>query len=99
MIFEIAQFQIKPGTEAAFEAGVAKAATLFQRARGCHGMRLLRSIENPSNYTLEVKWETVENHMVDFRESEDFAEWRKLVGEYFAAAPDVGHVSVAVAGF
>ncbi|KJK23154.1 antibiotic biosynthesis monooxygenase [Burkholderiaceae bacterium 16] len=99
MIFEIAQFQIKPGSESAFEAGVAKAAPLFKRARGCHAMRLLRSIENPSHYTLEVKWETLENHMVDFRESEDFTEWRKLVGEYFAAAPNVGHASVAVEGF
>ncbi|WP_020206085.1 antibiotic biosynthesis monooxygenase [Cupriavidus sp. WS] len=99
MILEIAQFQIKAGSESAFEAAVAKAAPLFRRARGCHGLRLLRSIENPSRFTLEVKWETVENHMVDFRESDDFAEWRKLVGEHFASAPDVGHVSIAVEGF
>ncbi|MCP3019085.1 antibiotic biosynthesis monooxygenase family protein [Cupriavidus basilensis] len=99
MILEIAQFQIKAGTESDFEAAVAKAAPLFKRARGCHAMRLLRSIENPSHFTLEVKWETVENHMVDFRESADFAEWRKLVGDYFATAPNVGHVSVAVEGF
>lgn len=99
MILEIAQLQIKPGSEAAFEAGVAQAAPLFQRARGCHGMRLLRSIESPSSYTLEVRWETVENHMVDFRESEDFGKWRALVGEYFAAPPQVGHCSVALHAF
>ena len=29
------------------------------------------------------RWETVENHTVDFRGSADFAEWRKLVGHCF----------------
>lgn len=99
MIFEMAQFEIKPGTESAFEHGVAQAAPLFQRARGCQGVKLMRSIEQPSHYTLMVTWATVEDHTVHFRESADFQEWRKLVGEYFASAPQVGHVKVAVTGF
>jgi hypothetical protein len=41
----------------------------------------------------------VENHMVDFRESEDFQEWRRLAGPHFAAPPRVEHVSIAVAAF
>jgi heme-degrading monooxygenase HmoA len=39
MFLEIAQVDIKPGQEAEFEAGVAKAAPLFQRAKGCKAMR------------------------------------------------------------
>ena len=42
-------------------------------------MELQRSIEKPSRYRLFVKWETVENHTVDFRGSPDFQEWRKFV--------------------
>jgi heme-degrading monooxygenase HmoA len=99
MFFEMAQFEIKPGTESAFEHGVSVATPLFQRARGCRGMQLLRSVEQPSHYTLMVTWETVEDHTVHFRGSKDFEEWRRLVGEYFAIAPQVGHVHVAVAGF
>ncbi|CFN74811.1 monooxygenase [Bordetella pertussis] len=38
-----------------------------------------------------VDWETVDNHMVDFRQSADFQEWRKLVGECFAEPPQVHH--------
>jgi hypothetical protein len=38
-----------------------------------------------------VKWETLENHTVDFRGSENFAEWRGLVGQYFASPPEVEH--------
>jgi hypothetical protein len=40
-----------------------------------------------------VKWETLENHTVDFRGSENFAEWRALVGPYFASPPEVEHTN------
>jgi quinol monooxygenase YgiN len=99
MILEIAQIDIKPGMETDFEAGVQKAAPLFRRAKGCTGMELRRSIERPGRYRLFVQWETVENHTVDFRNSADFAEWRKLVGHCFAQAPEVEHVQEVVKGF
>ena len=99
MVVEIAQIEIKPGLEAEFEAGVKKAVSIFQRARGCSGMELHRSVEKPQRYRLFVKWETVENHTVDFRGSEDFQEWRKLVGHCFASPPEVEHTREAVKGF
>jgi heme-degrading monooxygenase HmoA len=99
MVLEIAQIDIKSGLEAEFEAGVNKAAPIFKRARGCKGMELQRSVEKPHRYRLFVKWDTVENHTVDFRGSEDFQEWRKLVGHCFAAAPEVEHTRRTVAGF
>ncbi|WP_426210528.1 antibiotic biosynthesis monooxygenase family protein [Massilia sp. TWP1-3-3] len=99
MFMEVAEIQVKPGTETAFEAAVQAAVPLFQRAKGCSAMRLERSVEQPSHYSLLVQWATVENHMVDFRESADFDEWRKLVGEFFAAPPQVGHTATVVKGF
>ena len=99
MILEIAQIDVKPGTEAAFEAGVAKATPLFKRAAGCHGMELQRSLEMPSRYRLFVKWETLEHHTVQFRGSPDFQAWRGLVGEFFETPPAVEHTAQAVAGF
>jgi quinol monooxygenase YgiN len=69
MITEIAQIDVKPGMEEEFESGVKTAAPIFQRAKGCRGMELRRSIEKPSRYRLFVAWETVENHNVDFRGS------------------------------
>ncbi|KAB2883753.1 MAG: antibiotic biosynthesis monooxygenase [Pseudorhodoplanes sp.] len=98
MILEIAQIEVKPGMERDFEAGVAAAAPLFRRAKGCRGMELQRSIEKPQRYRLFVRWDTLENHTVDFRGSADFAEWRKLVGHCFAAPPEVEHTATAVHG-
>ncbi|KJC35957.1 antibiotic biosynthesis monooxygenase [Bradyrhizobium sp. LTSP885] len=96
MITEIALIDVKPGSEADFEAAVAKARPLFLRAKGGKGFELHRSIEKPSRYRLLAKWETVENHTVDFRGSEDFATWRALVGPYFAAPPEVEHTETVL---
>ncbi len=73
MITEIAQIDVKPGTEKDFEAAVAKARAAFGRSKGFHGFELHKSIEKPQRYRLMVKWETLENHTVDFRGSDNFA--------------------------
>src|SRR5438132_86363 len=96
MITEIAQIDVKPGSEKDFEAAVAKARAAFGRSKGFHGFELHRSIEKPQRYRLMVKWETLENHTVDFRGSENFAEWRGLVGQYFASPPDVEHTNTVI---
>jgi heme-degrading monooxygenase HmoA len=99
MILEIAQIEVKTGLEAEFEAAVAKAIPIFQRAKGCRGLELQRSIEKPSRFRLFVRWDTLENHTSDFRNSADFLEWRKLVGHCFASPPDVEHTRLTVGGF
>ena len=91
MITEIAQIDVKPGSEKDFEAAVAKAEAIFRRCKGWKSFELHRSIEKPSRYRLHITWETVENHTKDFRESENFAQWRALVGPHFAAPPEVEH--------
>ena len=99
MILEIAQIDIKPGMESDFEAGVTKAAPIFKRAKGCKGMTLQRTHEKPARYRLFVQWDTLDNHMIDFRASADFQEWRKLVGHCFATPPVVDHVREVLKGF
>ncbi len=99
MFWEIAQIEVKPGDETAFEAAVRKAVPLFKRSRGCKGMQLQRSVEFPSRYRLVVDWESVADHTVHFRGSEEFKEWRKLVGEYFASSPVVEHTHRVLEGF
>jgi heme-degrading monooxygenase HmoA len=96
MVTEIAQIDVKAGSEKDFEAAVAKARAAFSRSRGFHGFELHRSIEKPQRYRLMVKWATLENHTVDFRGSENFAEWRGLVGQYFASPPEVEHTETVV---
>ena len=99
MIMEIAQIDVTEGMENAFEIGVKNAVPLFKRAKGCKSMALQRSHEKPQRYRLFVQWETLENHVKDFRESADFPEWRACVAHCFATPPEVEHVREVVHGF
>lgn len=100
MIYEIAEIHVVAGKEQEFEAAVRQAVPLFQRARGCRSMDLHRTIETPGKYRLVVGWDSVDDHMVHFRGSPEFREWRRLVGGFFRAGPPVvDHTAVAVRGF
>ncbi len=94
MITEVTQIEVKPGAEKEYEAAIARAASLPQ-AKGNHGFELHRSIERPHRYLLIAQWDTVDDHLA-FRNSELFAEWRALVGPYFASIPEVEHTEVVV---
>ena len=51
----------------------------------------MSGIESPERWLLMIWWETLENHTVDFRGSPAFADWRSIVGPFFAEAPAVEH--------
>ena len=98
MIKELAEIDIRPGDEQAFELAAAKAKELFLGSRGCIAFRLHRSIEQPSRYRLFVEWETIEDHMIEFRNSEAFVAWRQLCGPFFLSPPRVEHLMIVVEG-
>lgn len=92
MILEIADIRIKPGQNAAFEAAVQNAlSSVVNRAQGFKGAKVNRGIESPDRYILQIFWATLEDHTVTFRQGALFAEWRALVGPFFAAPPVVEH--------
>lgn len=96
MIHEMASILVKPGMGGQFEQGFFEALPLFKQAKGCHGARLERSVEDPLRYLVIVGWETLEDHVVGFRNSEDYGRWRDLVGAFFAAPPFVDHTKVVI---
>jgi heme-degrading monooxygenase HmoA len=91
MITEAASIRVKAGEEARFEAAVREAADVFRRAEGCLGLSLQRSIEEPCLYRALIRWRTVEDHTMTFRNGPLFQEWRALVGPSFAEPPSVMH--------
>ena len=82
MIFEIAEIDVKPGSEKDFEYAVAQAGPQFRSAKGCRSLALQRIMERPSTYRLVVGWDSVEDHTVLFRNSPNFQEWRRLAGPF-----------------
>lgn len=95
MILEIADIHIKPGQQAAFEEAIQRGLdTVIRQAKGFHGAKVNRGIESPERYVLQIFWATLEDHTVGFRESPLFAQWRSIVGPFFAAPPVVEHFTL-----
>ncbi len=92
MILELADIRIAPGRNADFEAAIRHGVeTVVKRAAGFKGYTVHHSVESPERYVLQIEWETLEHHTVMFRQGPLFAEWRAIVGPYFAAPPAVEH--------
>lgn len=90
MIRELAEIEVCDAG-LAFEQDVAKAASIFADAEGCHGYELHRSIEHHGRYWLVVLWDAVSDHE-RFRASDGFTKWRALAGPHFVSAPSVEHL-------
>ncbi len=92
MILELAAFSIHSGQNSAFEEEIQRGLqTVISNAHGFEGFKVNRCIENPQRYVLQIFWTTLEDHTVGFRQSPAFAEWRSIVGPFFASAPVVEH--------
>ena len=92
MILELADIRIHPGQQAAFDEAIQRGvATVISKAKGFQGYKVNKGIENPERYILQIFWDTLENHTIDFRESAAFADWRAIVGPFFAGPPNVEH--------
>jgi heme-degrading monooxygenase HmoA len=83
MVLELVEVDVKPGTEADFEAAFAKCIPLLKRAPGCRSVRVMRVIETPSRYRAFIEWEKLENHTEGFRGSPDHKQMIATVGPYF----------------
>ena len=92
MILELADITITPGKQAEFDEAIQRGlATVISQAKGFRGFQVHKGIESPERYLLTIRWETLENHTVDFRGGPLFAQWRAIVGPFFAKPPVVEH--------
>ncbi len=92
MILELADIRIQPGQQAAFDEAIQRGiATVISKAKGFQGFKVNKGIESPERYILQIFWDTLEDHTVDFREGPLFPEWRAIVGPFFATPPTVEH--------
>ena len=95
MILEHCDIQIDPSKQSAFEEAIVRGVeTVISKAKGFQGYKVNHSLETPSRYLLLIYWDTLENHTVDFRGSDAFADWRAIVGPFFMKPPVVEHMTL-----
>jgi len=92
VILELADIRIQPGQQAAFDEAIQRGlTTVISQAQGFRGWKVNKGIESPERYILQIFWDTLEDHTVHFRGGPLFAQWRAIVGPFFASPPVVEH--------
>jgi len=95
LILEIADIRINAGQQAAFEEAIQRGVSaIISQASGYRGWKINKSVESPERYLLMIFWDTLEDHMVGFRQGPLFPQWRAIVGPFFAQPPQVEHFSL-----
>jgi heme-degrading monooxygenase HmoA len=98
VITEQAVLDVKPGSEAEFEAAFERAKAIVVSMPGFQALRLLRCLEAPHRYLLLVEWQRFEDHTVGFRGSTEYEEWKALLHHFYDPFPVVEHFTLVSEG-
>lgn len=90
-VLEIVVIDVVKGQQLEFEKAFSQAEQILSSVEGYISHELKRCIEEENKYLLSVEWQTLESHTVNFRESDSYQEWRKLMHHFFAEQPSVLH--------
>lgn len=91
MILEAVMLPVIAGKEAEFEAAFQQASPIIASMKGYISHELHRCIESQGRYLLLVRWETLEDHTVGFRQSAEYQEWKRLLHHFYDPFPQVEH--------
>ncbi|MBT2699132.1 antibiotic biosynthesis monooxygenase [Bacillus sp. ISL-40] len=91
MILEAVMLKVRPGMEEDYEEAFRQASDIIASMKGYISHELQRCIEVKGKYLLLVKWETLEDHTVGFRQSNEYQEWKKLLHHFYDPFPTVEH--------
>lgn len=98
MILEVAILDVKSGLEKEFEAAFGEAQKIISSMDGYISHQLQKCIEKDSRYILLVNWQTLEDHTIGFRGSEQYLEWRRLLHHFYDPFPEVEHYTSVYGG-
>ncbi|WP_435921040.1 antibiotic biosynthesis monooxygenase family protein [Paenibacillus sp. DYY-L-2] len=91
MILEVAELRVKPGTINDFESNFRKASAIISQMRGYISHELHKCVETADKYLLLVKWDSINDHEVGFRQSPQYEEWKALLHHFYDPFPTVEH--------
>jgi heme-degrading monooxygenase HmoA len=94
MILEVAVLDVRTGREASFEVAFEQASAIISSMNGYVSHQLQRCLEKRNRYILLVNWQTLEDHTLGFRGSEEYQEWKKLLHHFYDPFPMVEHYEV-----
>lgn len=93
MITEMVVLNVKAGFENEFERSFDIAKQYIKQAKGYITHSLKKCIETKNRYLLIIEWDNLDDHMVGFRESDNFIKWKELLHHFYEPTPVVEHYS------
>ena len=72
MVLEGAILYVKEGLSEEFEQSFTKASMIISSMKGYISHQLKKCIEHENQYILLVHWETLEDHEIGFRKSQEY---------------------------
>jgi heme-degrading monooxygenase HmoA len=96
MILEVALLFVKQEQELLFEKDFEIASKYISTIKGYLGHSLRKCMEQKNKYILLVDWAELENHTIDFRTSEQYLEWKKILHHYYEPFPVVEHYEMVL---
>jgi putative acetyltransferase len=91
MILEVAILNVRSGQTAAFEKAFRKAERIIAAVPGYISHELQRCVEVENQYVLLVRWRALEDHTEGFRQSSGYADWKRLLHDFYDPFPTVQH--------
>lgn len=91
MITEIALLNIRWGLKEDFIVSFEKAGNIINKMKGYINHSLQQCLEDDHRFLLMVKWETLEDHTIGFRQSEEYNNWKTLLHHFYHPFPVVEH--------
>jgi heme-degrading monooxygenase HmoA len=91
MILEVAILDVIESQTPAFELAFKEAEKIISTMNGYINHELKRCLEKNNRYILLVNWETLEDHILGFRQSPQYLEWKKLLHHFYDPFPTVEH--------
>lgn len=95
-ILEVAILDIKTGTNREFETAFARASKIISSVPGYISHDLQQCIEIENRYILLVNWQTLLDHTIGFRQSEEYQTWKKLLHRFYEPFPTVEHYQTVI---
>ncbi|MFD9958999.1 group II truncated hemoglobin [Amycolatopsis sp. NPDC058986] len=99
MIVEYVRYSIPEASSAEFEAAYSRAAQSLTKAPQCVDYELGRCTEDPTRYTLRIRWTSAKDHLEGFRTGPEFPAFFAAIGGFAGEIEEMRHYeTTTVAG-
>ena len=91
MVLELAILNVAESKADEFEKAFGKARAIISAMPGFVSLELGRNLEHPNRYVLLVRWQSLEDHTIGFRQSPEYQTWKSLLHHFYEPFPSVEH--------